>query len=63
RVQELKDLFGDQVIDPILEERIGLQQAQGGAVPLHAYEGASAQQLTEDFDALLGTILDSRQHS
>lgn len=63
RVQELKDLFGDRVLSPVLEERVGLQQAQGGAVPLHAYEGASAKQLTQDFDELLAGIMDSRQNS
>ena len=42
---------------------MGLQQAQGGAVPLHRYEGASGARLTEDFDALLKTVMDSRQNS
>ncbi|MDO5644850.1 MAG: ParA family protein [Dermabacter sp.] len=63
RVEELRGMFGDAVLDTILEERVGLQQAQGGAVPLHRYEGESARQLTEDFDTLLGTIMDSRQNS
>lgn len=63
RLAELRDLFGDLVLDPIIEERVGLQQAQGGAVPLHRYEGASGTRLTEDFDALLRTVMDSRQHS
>lgn len=63
RVKELKELFGDSVLEPILEERVGLQQAQGGAVPLHEYQGASASQLIRDFDALLTTIMDSRQNS
>lgn len=47
----------------MIEERVGLQQAQGGAVPLHTYEGASGKRLTEDFDALLHTVMDSRQNS
>lgn len=63
RLNELRELFGDRVLDPVLEERVGLQQAQGGAIPLHAYEGSSAKQLTEDFDRLLATIMDSRQNS
>lgn len=63
RLAELRDLFGPLVLDPVIEERVGLQQAQGGAVPLHSYEGASGKRLTEDFDALLKTVMDSRQHS
>ncbi|GAA1289660.1 MULTISPECIES: ParA family protein [Brachybacterium] len=63
RLAELRELFGDSVLSPVIEERVGLQQAQGGAVPLHRYEGASGKRLTEDFDALLKTVLDSRQHS
>ncbi|APX31896.1 chromosome partitioning protein ParA [Brachybacterium sp. P6-10-X1] len=63
RLAELRDLFGEAVLEPVIEERVGLQQAQGGAVPLHRYEGASGKRLTADFDALLGTVLDSRRHS
>lgn len=63
RLAELRDLFGDLVLDPVIEERVGLQQAQGGAVPLHLYEGASGKRLTEDFDALLARLMDSRQYS
>lgn len=63
RLAELRELFGDTVLSPVIEERVGLQQAQGGAVPLHKYEGASGQRLTEDFDALLRTVMDSRQNS
>lgn len=63
RLAELRELFGDKVLDPVIEERVGLQQAQGGAVPLHEYHGASGPRLVEDFDALLRTVMDSRQHS
>lgn len=61
RLTELKSIFGDRVLEPVLEERIGLQQAQGGAVPLHLYEGESAKQLALDFDELLQNILNSKQ--
>ncbi len=63
RLAELRELFGDMVLEPVIEERVGLQQAQGGAVPLHEYQGASGPRLTEDFDALLKMVLDSRQYS
>lgn len=60
RLAELRDLFGDLVLAPVIEERVGLQQAQGGTVPLHRYEGASGKRLTADFDALLRTVMDAR---
>lgn len=63
RLAELRELFGDLVLEPVIEERVGLQQAQGGAVPLHRYEGASGERLTADFDALLDTVLASRRDS
>jgi len=63
RLAELRELFGAAVLEPVIEERVGLQQAQGGAVPLHTYQGASGKRLTEDFDALLKTVMDSRQNS
>lgn len=63
RLAELRELFGDAVLEPVIEERVGLQQAQGGAVPLHEYQGASGPRLTADFDALLRVIMDSRQYS
>src|SRR5690625_7288020 len=50
RLAELRDLFDDKVLEPVIEERVGLQQAQGGAVPLHRYQGASGKRLTEDLD-------------
>src|SRR5699024_11222762 len=63
RLAELRELFGDAVLEPVIEERVGLQQAQGGAVPLHRDEGASGTRLTADFDALLRTVMASRQNS
>lgn len=60
RLAELRELFGDLVLEPVIEERIGLQQAQGGAVPLHRYQGPSGQRLTQDFDGLLRTVLAGR---
>lgn len=60
RLAELRELFGPLVLEPVIEERVGLQQAQGGAVPLHRYDGASGARLTQDFDALLATVLASR---
>src|SRR5699024_4602478 len=33
RLAELRELFGASVLEPVIEERVGLQQAQGGAVP------------------------------
>lgn len=63
RLAELRDLFGELVLEPIIEERVGLQQAQGSAIPLHRYEGPSGERLTEDFDGLLRTVLAAREGS
>src|SRR5690625_6274766 len=48
RLAELRDLFDDKVLEPVIEERVGLQQAQGGAVPLHRYQGASGKRLRSE---------------
>src|SRR5699024_6089837 len=39
RLAELRDLFDDKVLEPVIEERLGLQQAQGGPRPLHRSRG------------------------
>ncbi len=60
RLDELRELFGDLVLEPVIEERVGLQQAQGSAVPLHTYEGASGKVLTEQFDQLLARVMEAK---
>jgi chromosome partitioning protein len=57
RLEELRELYGDMVLSPVVEERVGLQQAQGASIPLHRYEGASGSVLSETFDALLRRLV------
>jgi len=59
RIKELRDMFGDLVLEPQLPERTSLQQAQGAAKPLHVWPGESAQELATDFDQLLDHIVEA----
>jgi len=59
RIKELRDMFGDLVLEPQLPERTSLQQAQGAAKPLHVWPGESAQELAADFDQLLDHIVEA----
>ena len=59
RIKELRDRFGDLVLEPQLPERTSLQQAQGAAKPLHVWPGESAQELATDFDQLLDHIVEA----
>lgn len=57
RIKELQDMFGPLVLSPQLPERTSLQQAQGAAKPLHMWPGESAQEMANNFDALLERII------
>ena len=59
RIKELRDMFGELVLEPQLPERTSLQQAQGAAKPLHVWPGESAQELAADFDQLLDHIVEA----
>jgi cellulose biosynthesis protein BcsQ len=59
RIKELRDMFGELVLEPQLPERTSLQQAQGAAKPLHVWPGESAQELATDFDQLLDHIVEA----
>jgi cellulose biosynthesis protein BcsQ len=52
----MRQMFGDQVIDPALAERVVLQQAQGSATPIHLWPGDSAEEAQANFRALLERI-------
>ncbi|MGQ4537318.1 ParA family protein [Dermabacteraceae bacterium P7074] len=61
RLNELRERYGNEmIVNPVIEERVGLQQAQGSAVPLHKYQGASGPALAAQFDQLLDTVLRNR---
>lgn len=59
RVKELREMFGELVLDPQFPERTAMQQAQGAAKPLHMWPGESVQEMASHFDDLLRQVLDS----
>lgn len=56
RIDEMREMFGTRVIEPPLQERVVLQQAQGSATPVHLWPGESAEEAAALFDALLVRI-------
>ncbi|QWF77037.1 ParA family protein [Amycolatopsis sp. CA-230715] len=54
RVGELRSEFGDLVLDPVLPDRVAVQQAQGACAPIHRLRSAGARDLAAAFDTLLG---------
>jgi chromosome partitioning protein len=59
RIDEMREMFGARVIEPPLQERVVLQQAQGSATPVHLWPGESAEEAAALFDALLARIHNS----
>ena len=59
RIRELREMFGELILDPQLPERTSLQQAQGAAKPLHMWPGETVQEMAAHFDVILGHVLDS----
>lgn len=59
RVKELREMFGELVLDPQFPERTAMQQAQGAAKPLHMWPGESVQEMAAHFDDLLQQVLTS----
>jgi len=57
RLDELRTLYGPLVLSPVIPERAALQQAQGAAVPIHAWPGAAARVVSFAFDQLLDRAL------
>lgn len=59
RIRELREMFGELVLDPVLPERTSIQQAQGAAKPIHMWPGEATQQMAQHFDEFLAKALDS----
>lgn len=53
RIREMREMFGQLVLEPIFHEKSAVQQAQGAAKPLHMWPGDAAQQTAAGFDRLL----------
>lgn len=56
RINEMRELFGGQVLEPVFLERATLQQAQGAATPIHLWPGEAAEETARDFSALLAIL-------
>ncbi|GAB3602136.1 ParA family protein [Kineococcus gypseus] len=57
RLQELRELFGDLVLEPV-PDRVAVPQSQGAGRPLHALRPVTARRLAEQFDRLLEHLLE-----
>ena len=57
RLNELRELFGDQLLLPYFEERAALQQATGAARPIHSWPSDAASELAKGFDWILASAL------
>lgn len=63
RINEMRDMFGNLVLDPQLPERTSLQQAQGAARPVHSWPGDTAQEMASSFDQILDVVVKSAEAS
>lgn len=61
RIKEMKELFGELVLEPQLPERTSLQQAQGAAKPVHLWPGETAQEMARFFDDILKQVTAAAQ--
>ncbi|MEI6373864.1 MAG: ParA family protein [Actinomycetes bacterium] len=59
RLAELREAYPDLLLDPVLTERVSVPASQGAGVPIQAWAGAGAREISRDFDLLLSAI-DSR---
>lgn len=57
RLAELKEAYGDLVVDPVLPERAAIPQAQGAGVPIQAWKSSSARSASQAFDRILDSAL------
>lgn len=57
RVAELRETFGSDVLEPILPDRIAIQQAQGACAPIHQVRTPGGRDLAQAFDALLDNVI------
>ncbi|MFC3298883.1 ParA family protein [Arthrobacter agilis] len=59
RLAEMKQMFGDLLLQPTIPDQVNWQQIQGAAHALHQWPGESAHQAAGYFDELLRSVLDS----
>jgi chromosome partitioning protein len=59
RLAEMRQMFGDLLLTPVVAEQSNWQQIQGAAHAVHHWPGESARQSAGYFDELLKNLLDS----
>ncbi len=57
RLSELRSLFGPLVLNPVIDERSVLQQAQGAGRPIHEWPTLPGREMAAVFDRLLDRVL------
>lgn len=57
RIAELAEAFPDEFLQPVIPERLAVQQAQGACVPLQAWPSPGAREVVDAFDDLLDRVL------
>lgn len=57
RIEELRGVYGDLVLDPVIPERSAVQQAQGAGVPVQAWRSPGAAEVSDAFDDILDRLL------
>jgi cellulose biosynthesis protein BcsQ len=57
RIDELREVYGDMVLDPVIPERSAVQQAQGAGVPVQAWRSPGAAEVSDAYDDILDRLL------
>ena len=57
RLNELREMFGEQLLQPYFEERAAVQQSTGAARPIHSWPAEGASEVARGFDRLLAGLM------
>ncbi len=57
RLNELREMFGEQLLQPYFEERAAVQQSTGAARPIHSWPAEGASEVARGFDQLLAGLM------
>ena len=57
RLNELRGMFGEQVLQPYFEELAAVQQSTGAARPIHSWPADGASEVARGFDQLLAGLM------
>ena len=60
RYDELRQTYGDLVLDPPLPDRAAVQQAEGACVPVQAWRSPGAREVSDALEDHLETLLTQR---